>query len=148
MGIPLIYGSARRGESELSSRGRPPTPRSSNCGQQHGFDYRRVVYLICPGIQMLHAWISFLRHSPTHFPEGNLVYMCISVCRYFSDCTARIEAPLSVVFFLSILIWCGFPHVTHGMLARRSTLFLPQKPSQLASKLVFLNKCRRSSKRI
>ena len=51
-------------------------------------------------------------------------------------------------FFLSILIWCGFPHVTHGMLARRSTLFLPQKPSHLTSKLVFLSKCRRSSKRI
>ena len=27
------------------------------------------------GTQMLDAWISFLRHSPRHFPEGNLVHM-------------------------------------------------------------------------
>ena len=60
-GLQLLYGSPpRRGESEPSS----------------GTSY------LPTGSQMLDAWISFLRHSPGQFPEGNLVtYIYTRICK-------------------------------------------------------------------
>ena len=34
-----------------------------------------IIYIYCSGSQMSDVWISFLRHSPRHFPEENLVYI-------------------------------------------------------------------------
>ena len=72
MGLPLIYGSPpRRRARNVPGRAPLYTPL---------LELRtRTKFSIAPGTsylptdsQMLDAWVSFLRHSLGHFPEGNL----------------------------------------------------------------------------
>ena len=82
MGLPLIYGSPRRGESEPYPGGCLPTLRFSSCGQEHSVHYHQV-HLIWP--QTVRCWMLGFRScaTPLGTPRRGTLYSRIHMaCKY------------------------------------------------------------------